>query len=57
MVKNLPATAGDAGDVGSIPRLGIHPGDRYGNTLQYFCLENSMSTGMSWATVHGVAES
>ena len=38
MVKNLPA---DAGDVGSVPRLGIYSGVRNGNPLQYSCLENS----------------
>ena len=37
MVKNLPA---NAGDVGSIPRLGRSPGERNGNPLQYSCLEN-----------------
>ena len=36
MVKNLPAHAGDANDVGSIPGAGN------GNPLQYSCLENSM---------------
>jgi len=38
MVKNLPA---DAGDVGSVPPLGIYPGVGNGNPLQYSCLENS----------------
>ena len=40
MVKNLPANAGDTGDVGSIPRLGRSPGGGHGNSLQYSCLEN-----------------
>ena len=31
MVKNLPANAGDVGDVGSIPGLGRSPGGGYGN--------------------------
>ena len=30
VVKNPPATAGDAGDVGSIPGLGRSPGRRNG---------------------------
>ena len=34
VVKNLPANAGDIGDVGSIP------GEGHGNPLQYSCLEN-----------------
>ena len=35
VVKNLLANAEDAGDVGSIPRLGRSPGERNGNPLQY----------------------
>ena len=30
----------NAGDLGSIPRLGRPPGERNGNPLQYSCLEN-----------------
>ena len=41
VVKNLPAKAGDAGDVGSIPGSGRFPGGGYGNPLLYSCLENS----------------
>ena len=40
MVKNLPANAGDAGDMGSTPGLGRSPGGRHENPLQYSCLEN-----------------
>ena len=40
MVKNLPASAGDAGDEGLIPGLGICPGGGHGSPLQYSCLEN-----------------
>ena len=42
MAKNLPASAEDAGDMGSIPGSGRSPGTGNGNPLQYFCLENSM---------------
>ena len=42
VIKNLPANAGDAGDLGSIPGLERSPGVGNGNPLQYFCLENSM---------------
>ena len=34
-VKNSPANAGAAGDVGSIPRAGRSPGVGNGNPLQY----------------------
>ena len=54
-VKNLPANAGDAGDMGSIPGLGRSPGEGNGNPLQYSCPENPMDRGAWWATVHGVA--
>ena len=40
IVKNLPASAGDIRDAGSIPGLGRSPGGGHGNPLQYFCLEN-----------------
>ena len=51
------ASAYNAGDSGSIPRLGRSPEERNGNPLQYSCLENPMDQGAWWATVHGVAES
>ena len=41
MVKNLPDSAGDIRDSGSIPRLGRSPGGGHGDPLQYSCLENS----------------
>ena len=40
MVKNLPASAGDKGDTGSIPGSGRSPGGGNGNPLQYSCLGN-----------------
>ena len=42
MVKNLPASAGDAREGGSIPGLGRSPEGRHGNLLLYSCLENPM---------------
>ena len=33
VVKNLPANAGDTGDVGSIPHLGRSPEEGHGNPL------------------------
>ena len=40
MVKNLPASAGDARGVGSIPRSGRFPGEGSANSLQFPRLEN-----------------
>ena len=53
--KNLPASAGDLRDAGSIPESGKSPGGGRGNPLQYPCLENPMDRGVWKAIVHGVA--
>ena len=45
VLKNLPANAGDTGDVGSIPEPGRSTGGGNGNLLQYSCLENHMERG------------
>ena len=57
MVKNLPANAGDTGDIGSIPGLERSPGGGNGNPLQYSCLKNPMDRGAWQATVYRVAMS
>ena len=57
VVKNPPASAIDAGDMGSIPGWGGSPGVGNGNPLQYSCLENSMHRGAWQATVHGTKKS
>ena len=54
MVKNVPANAGDTGDVGLIPGSGRSPVVGNGNPLQYSCLGNPMDRGASQATVQGV---
>ena len=54
MVKNLSASALDAGDAGSAPGSGRSPGEGNGNPLQYSCLGNPMDRGAWWATVHWV---
>ena len=41
MVKNPPASEGDAREVGSIPGSGRSPGVGNGISLQYSCLEIS----------------
>ena len=54
MVKNPPA---NAGDTGSIPRLGKSPGEENGNLLQYFCLGNPMDRGAQGVKIHGMQKS
>ena len=49
-------TAYNAGDLGSIPGLRRPPGEGNDNPLQYSCLENSLSVGAWWATIHSVAK-
>ena len=57
VVRNLPANAGGARDVGLIPGSGRSPGRENGNPLQYSCLENPMDRGSWQAMVHRVAKS
>ena len=57
VVKNLPANAGDTGDIDLIPDLGRSPGGGKGHLRQYSCLENPLDRGIWQATVHGVAKS
>ena len=44
--KELPTSAGDSGDVGSISGSGRTPEGGDGNPLQYSCLENLMNRGL-----------
>ena len=53
VVKNLPANAGAAGDVGLNPGSERSPGGGNGNLLQYSCQDNSMYRGAWQAIVHG----
>ena len=57
MVKNPPARAGDAADVGLNTGSGRSPGVGNGNPLQCSCLENPRDGGAWWAAVYGVAQS
>ena len=41
VVKNLPASAGDARVLGSVPESGSSPAERNGNPLRYSCLGKS----------------
>ena len=56
MVNNLPAIAGDARDVDSIPGSGRSAGGGNGKLLHYSCFENSKNRGAWWATVPGDTE-
>ena len=49
--KEAPCSAGD---LGSIPGLGISPGERDGYPLQFSCLENSMDRGAWWPQFMGL---
>ena len=57
MVKNLPASAGHAGDSGSIPGSGRSPEGGNGSPLQDSCLENPMDRGAWQAAVHRIVHS
>ena len=54
VIKNPPANAGDAREVGSISGSGRSPGGGHGNPLQYSCLKNPMDREAWRATVHRV---
>ena len=56
VVKNLPAIAEGAGDVGSIPGSGSSLGVGNGNPLWYSCPKNLMGRGGWWATIHEVTK-
>ena len=57
MVKNLLADTGDIRDALSIPGSGRSPGEGYGNTLHFYCLEDPKDKGARQAIVHRVAKS
>ena len=56
MVKNVPASAGDTRDTGSIPGLQRSPGGGIDNPFHYSCLENPMDSRAWQATVHEVTK-
>ena len=55
--EELPASAGDIRNVGSIPGSGRSSGKGHGDPLQYSCLQKPMDRGAWWAMIHRVAES
>ena len=56
VVKNLPASAGDVKDKGSIPESGRSLGGGHGSPFLYSCLENPMDRGAWWAIVMGLQQ-
>ena len=56
MVKNLPASARDAGDMGLILELGRSPEEGNDNPLQDSCLISPTDRGAWRATVHGITK-
>ena len=57
VIKNLPANAEDAEDMGLIHELERSPGRGNSNPLQYSCLGNFMDRGAWRVIVHWVTES
>ena len=55
VLKNLPASAVDIRDVGSIPGSGRSSGEGNGNLIQYSCLENPTDGGLA-AYIYGVTK-
>ena len=53
----MPASAGNSGDLGSIPGSGRSPEGGNGNPLQDSCLEKPMNRGACQATVPGITKS
>ena len=59
VIKNPSANSGDPRDLSLIPGSGISLAGRYGDLLQYSCLDNTgnpMDRGSWWAIVHGVTK-
>ena len=54
VVKNLPASAGEARDTGSISRLVKSPEGAHGSPHQYYCPENPTDRGAWQATVRSI---
>ena len=57
MLKDSPASAGEASDVGSIPGWGRSPGEGTAIHSSILAWKIPMDRGAWWATVHRVAES
>ena len=55
-IKDIPANAGDARDMGSIPRSGRSSGEENGNPLQDSCLKNPMDSSPPDSSVHEILQ-
>ena len=55
--KEFAWNAEATGDADSIPGSGRSPGGGHGNQFHFSFLENSMTRGIWWVTVHGVTKS
>ena len=55
--KESACSAGNARDMGLIPRSGRSPGGRHGNPPQYSCLGKPLDRGAWQATVYNVTKS
>ena len=53
MVENPLVYTGDAGDMGSFPRLGGSCGEGNSNPIQYSCIKNPVDREAWWIIVHG----
>ena len=56
MLNNLPASTGNAGDMGLVPGSGKSPGEENDNPLQFSCLGNPMDKGAWQAIIQGVTK-
>ena len=57
VIKNLPASEGNTGNMNSIPGSRRSPAVGNGNPLQYSCLENSMDRGAWQTAYHDITKS
>ena len=54
--RQSACSAGETGNMDSVPGSGRFSGEGNGNILQYSCLENPTERGAWWAAVHSVAK-